>query len=88
MCHVSHVTCHIYFFFGQSGEAYRLRVYYQRGLPRLVIFPCSKPICVPPESPKTYFVFSLNSMCHIFNRPGVAGAVLQTALSLINLFIN
>ena len=51
-CHVSHVTCHmshviyIYFFsffffffflfFGQSGEAYRWRVCYQRGLPRLV----------------------------------------------------
>ena len=39
MCHVSHVTCHIffiYFFFGRSGEAYRWRVCYQRGLPRLV----------------------------------------------------
>ena len=32
-CHVSHVTCHIFFFFfGQSGEAYRSRVCYQRGL--------------------------------------------------------
>ena len=38
-CHVSHVTDHFiyFFFFGQSGEAYRLRVCYQRGLPRLVI---------------------------------------------------
>ena len=36
-CHVSHVTCHIFFlFFGQSGEAYRWRVCYQWGLPRLV----------------------------------------------------
>ena len=40
-CHVSHVMCHMYFFlllffFSQSGEAYRLRVCYQRGLPRLV----------------------------------------------------
>ena len=42
-CHVSHVTCHMssvtfffFLFFGQSGEAYRLRVCYQRGLPRLV----------------------------------------------------
>ena len=34
-CHVSHVICHN--FFGQSGEAYRWRVFYQRGLPRLVI---------------------------------------------------
>ena len=48
--HVSRVTCHmsqffspLFFllfsflsFFGQSGEAYRWRVYYQRGLPRLV----------------------------------------------------
>ena len=39
-CHVSHVTCHFFspFFFGQSGEAYRWRVCYQRGLPRLVFF--------------------------------------------------
>ena len=38
MCHVSHVTCHIFFFFffGRNGEAYRWRVCYQRGLPRLV----------------------------------------------------
>ena len=40
-CHVSGVTCHMYFlfffFFGQSGEAYRWRVCYQRGLPRLVL---------------------------------------------------
>ena len=40
-CHVSHVTCHmsniyIYIFFGQNSEAYRWRVCYQRGLPRLV----------------------------------------------------
>ena len=41
--HMSHVTCHmshlfIYFifFFGQSCGAYRWRVCYQRGLPRLV----------------------------------------------------
>ena len=43
-CHVSHVMCHmpillfIYFFLGQLGEAYRWRVCYQRGLPRLVFF--------------------------------------------------
>ena len=39
-CHVSRgVTCHMshFFFFGQSGEAYRWRVCYQQGLPRLVI---------------------------------------------------
>ena len=48
-CQVSRVTCHMsrviylfifliyfFFFFGQSVEAYRLRVCYQRGLPRLV----------------------------------------------------
>ena len=38
-CHdVSHVTCHVshVFFFRQSGEAYRWRVCYQWGLPRLV----------------------------------------------------
>ena len=40
MCHVSRVTCHvshvIFLFYGQRGEAYRWRVCYQRGLPRLV----------------------------------------------------
>ena len=39
-CHMSCVTCIIYFlllFFGQSGEASRWRVCYQRGLPRLVL---------------------------------------------------
>ena len=36
-CHMSHVTCHFSFLFGQSGEAYRWRVCYQRGLPRLVL---------------------------------------------------
>ena len=42
-CHVSCVTCHMshvififIFFLGQSGEVYRWRVCYQRGLPRLV----------------------------------------------------
>ena len=35
MCHVSHVTFFL-FLFGQFGEAYRWRVCYQRGLPRLV----------------------------------------------------
>ena len=37
-CHVSRVTCFFFFsfFFGQSGEAYWWRVFYQRGLPRLV----------------------------------------------------
>ena len=41
---MSRVTCHmsqfkffyLIFFFGQSGEAQRWRVCYQRGLPRLV----------------------------------------------------
>ena len=39
MCHVSRSTCHmsgVTFFFRQSGEAYRWRVCYQRGLPRQV----------------------------------------------------
>ena len=35
-CHVSHVIFLFYFLGGQSGEAYRWRVCYQRGLPRLV----------------------------------------------------
>ena len=42
MCHMSRVTCHvshvffIFLFFYETGEAYRWRVCYQRGLPRLV----------------------------------------------------
>ena len=37
MCDMSRLTIFIfYFFFGQSGEAYRWRVCYRRGLPRLV----------------------------------------------------
>ena len=42
-CHMSHVTCHmsrfiyLFFFFRKIGEAYRWRVCYQRGLPRLVL---------------------------------------------------
>ena len=37
-CHMSRVTCHMSFFsfFGLIGEAYRWRVCYQQGLPRLV----------------------------------------------------
>ena len=39
---MSCVTCHNFFllllFFGQSGEAYRSRVCYQRGIPRLVSY--------------------------------------------------
>ena len=35
MCHMSHDTF-FSFFFGQSGKAYRWRVCYQQGLPRLV----------------------------------------------------
>ena len=53
---MSHVTF-FFLFFGQSGEAYRWRVCYQRGLPRLV------------------------------NRPGVAGAVLQSPLLLVSSLI-
>ena len=40
-CHMTCVTCHmscfLLLFFLQSGEAYRWRVCYQRGLPRLVL---------------------------------------------------
>ena len=38
MCHVSHVTFFFFLFSGQFSEAYRWRVCYQRGLPRLVYF--------------------------------------------------
>ena len=37
--HMSHVTCHEYFFFFlQIGENSRWRVCYQQGLPRLISF--------------------------------------------------
>ena len=46
--HVSRVTCHVshvtFFFYGQSGEAYRWRVCYQRGLPRLVLSVCPQKV--------------------------------------------
>ena len=39
---MSRVRCQVslffFFFFGQGGEAYRWRVCYQRGLPRLVYY--------------------------------------------------
>jgi hypothetical protein len=43
MCHMSHGTCRVSYvslkkkYIGQSGEASRWRVCYQRGLPRLVL---------------------------------------------------
>ena len=57
-CHMSHVTCHFFspffyfLFFGKSGEAYRWRVCYQRGLPLLVLWwsllsKCFKRLLVP-----------------------------------------
>ena len=63
MCHMSYVTCHMsrimchmsQFFFGgggQSGEAYRWRVCYQRVLSRLLHRPIFVNIChFPPLSP-------------------------------------
>ena len=35
---------------------------------RSYFFSCSKPICVPPGSPKTYFVFNHNSIYHILSK--------------------
>ena len=46
---MSRVTCPFFFsslFFGQSGEAYRWRVCYQRGLPRLVLLYLENVQCV------------------------------------------
>ena len=53
-CHMSHLTCHNFlflflFFFGQSGEAYRWRVCYQRGVPCLV-FCIGASICIGWET--------------------------------------
>ena len=97
-CHVSCVTCHvshvIFFclFFGQSGEAYRWRVCYQRGLLRLV----TKNTCACSRensqivSMRTFvshllFMYQAtlltNLLATIINRPSVAGTILQTALS-------
>ena len=42
-CHVSHVTCHNYFFL-ESAEASRWRVCYKRGLPCLVFVSVQKTV--------------------------------------------
>ena len=38
MCNIFFKFYYFFFLFGQSGDAYRWRVCYQRGLPRLVLF--------------------------------------------------
>ena len=72
--HVSHVTCHIHLFFSflQAGEASQWRVCYQRGLPRLVFIPILLVRQLEYDALKSV-------PFQVLNRPGVAGAVLQTA---------
>ena len=77
MCHVSRVTCnvsHVTFFssfFLQSGEAYRLRVCYQRGLPRLVFI--LKTTCVTVTIMRTSAV-----MVVIMRTTGVMVTIMRT----------
>ena len=33
-----------------------------------LFFLCTTTVCMPPGSPKTYYVFSLNAMCHMFSK--------------------
>ena len=81
-CHMSCVTCHNFFFylnfllfFGQSGEAYRWRVFYQQGLPRLVYDKKHnlKPFGLLLEQPKKYiliqkYIFVFNILNYILYR--------------------
>ena len=83
-CQLSRVTCHMYFFssvkkMGPSGGASWWKVCYQRGLTRLVyIVDTICGIFVKTSWTEIWL------LCTIFNRPGVAGAVLQTASSFID----
>ena len=45
----------------------RWKVWFQQCLPHLVCFPCYKIIFVSQGSTKTYFVFTLNSIYHMFS---------------------
>ena len=68
MCQVLHVICHFIFyfifFFIQSGDAYRWRVCYQRGLPRLV-------------SIKYYLCSHECSQCHQSNSAAISEWLLK-----------
>ena len=103
-CHVSHVTCHmshvacdmsqffnfyLIFFFGQSGEAYRWRVCYQRGLPHLVIILSILIIVLFSYRLKDTYYLPPNGQAipQIINKTGVARAVLESPPSFINSLI-
>ena len=75
-CHMSHVTCqmlhlifHIFLFFllflGTNRGCFLVEDLLSTG-PSPSSCPWYKPIFVTQESPKTYFVFTLNSVHHIF----------------------
>ena len=91
-----------FFFLGQSGEAFGWRVCYQRGLPRLVYFVGNNifvlddiwvlhSMLVWGRTCKVHFylgkLYISKILSLIINRPGVAGAVLQSPLSLIHSLI-
>ena len=100
MCRMSHVTRHmscvtynmshkIYIIFLQSGQASRLRVCYQWGLPRLVFEQSDgvsrSRVCYKRGLPSLVFLRLCSGRAvsaSVINRHGVAGAVLQTPLSL------
>ena len=75
-CHMSHVTCHVskkkfflFFFFyrkkmEKSGEASRLRVCYQRGLPRLVLIAFTY---MPGIASKVWFILFFKIAFYVFN---------------------
>ena len=79
MCHMSCVTFHIFFlllffcFSLQSGEAYRWRVCYQRGLPRLVSVLVFLPLQIKKESKgrvkkkANYPLLVDKSLCFVLN---------------------
>jgi hypothetical protein len=74
LCHKAHVTIYlfIYLFFGKSGVAYRWRVCYQRGLPRLVFgYFCIGPtIRILQYITYLFKLFKQIIILYIFTRPG------------------
>ena len=78
-CHMSRVTCHVsnvtwhmfcfflFFFLRTKWWSLSVEGLLSAGPTPSSYFPCSKTICVPSGSLKTHFVFTLDSMFHIFS---------------------
>ena len=78
-CHMSHIPCHVshfmcnmsdvFFFFFKSGKAYCWRVFFQRGLPRLVVTPVyrrplpTQSVQIPDQFQKKFFLKHICRLC-------------------------